>query len=539
MLSINPTTRAFVLTSEDETRAKSAGLTLSTRMRGSNGEKMWFTADAGYDKTPVFNPYAALPFFKEATPEAKAVLAPYWRDYKSSWAKDTSYRAPCPPDREFRPFQNAGVEYALEREHVLVCDQPGLGKTAQAIGIANAAEAKKILVVCPAAIRLGWQREIRDWSILPRVSTYPILKGADGVNPFVHYTIISYDLLRNLSIHDALCDIDWDILILDEAHYLKTTDAVRTRAVFGGGNDVFALQCLAENARRVIGLTGTPLPNRPRECYTLARALCWEAIDFLSEENFAFKFNPPGAFANGGKIPELRGRLSELRSRLRCNLMVRRLKKDVLKDLPDKQYEMTHVEPNGAIRSVLKKESMLDFSPGDISKGSCIIDGEIATVRREMGEAMIPRFIEHIRYLLDIVEVPKLGVMCIHRSIMDELTYALRKYGVVSSRGGMTPNQKERDRLAFIHDAGKRVFLAQTDSVAGIDGIQEVCSWVVVCEPSWIAGNNEQAIDRFHRMGQHNNVIAQFLLAEGSFNELILSLVLEKTHDTHLALDAS
>lgn len=535
-LSINPVTKAFVLTSDDEARAKSAGLTLSTNTRGSNGEKVWFTADKEY--SPTFNPYAALQFFDTATPEAQAVLRPYYDDYLRSWAGDTSYRAPCPPDKEYRPFQNAGVEYALDRNHVLIGDQPGLGKTAQAIGIANALEAQKILVVCPAAIRGGWQREIREWSTLPSVSTYPVFKSADGINPHVQYTIISYDLLRNPGIHDALCDIDWDILVLDEAHYLKTLDATRTRAVFGGGMDMFALRWIADHARKIVGLTGTPLPNRPRECYTIMRAMCWEGLDFMSADAFSYRFNPPGAYCNGGKIPEAKGRLPELRARLRCNLMVRRLKKDVLKDLPDKQYEMTYVEPNGAIKSALQKESLLDFNPGDVMKGDCMIDGEIATVRREMGEAMVPRMVEHCRYLLDVVGIPKIGFMAIHRSVMDEFTEIMGKYGVVASRGGMTPNQKEVARLEFIH--GKpRIMLGQTDSMAGIDGLQDVCAYVVIGEPSWIPGNNEQAIDRYHRMGQHSNVIAQFLLAEGSFNELVLGIVLDKAQDTHIALDAN
>lgn len=528
--------RSFILTSNNEKAAKLAGLTLSTRTRGNKGEKVWYTADK--DKVPVFNPYAALQFFDDATLEAQLALFPYYEDCARSWAKETSYRAPCPDNREFMPFQNAGVEYCMNRGNALIGDQPGLGKTAQGIGVANAMEARKILVVCPAAIRLAWQREIRDWSTIKAVATYPVLKSADGVNPHVNYTIISYELLRNIGIHDALCDIYWDLLVLDEAHYLKTYDALRTRAVFGGGEGVFALQHIAENARKIIGLTGTPLPNRPRECYTLAKNLCHESIDYMSADAFSRRYNPPGVYAGDQKLPEVKGRLPELQARLRCNFMVRRLKKDVLKDLPDKCYEMTYVEPNGAIRSALKKESMLDFNPADVMKGDVFVDGEIATVRREMGEAMVPRMIEHCRYLLDIVGIEKIGFMAIHRSVMDEFTEAMEKYGVCSSRGGMTTIRKDAQLLEFIENPAKRVMLGQTDSMAGIDGLQGVCSHVVIGEPSWVPGNNEQAVDRYHRIGQHDNVIAQFLLAEGSFNELVLGIVLDKAEDIHFSLDA-
>lgn len=534
-LSINPKTKAFILTSNDSKAATQAGLTLSTRKRGANGEKLWFTSD--YNKEPVFNPYAALPFFDQATPEARAVLGPYWDDYQRSWAEETSFRVPCPPDKEYRPFQHAGVEYAVARQNVLIGDEPGLGKTAQAIGVANVIEAQKILVVCPAAIRLAWQREIRDWSILPRVATYPILKSSDGVNPFTNYTIISYALLRNLGIHDALCEIDWDLLVLDEAHYLKTLEAQRTRAVFGGGEGAFAFSHISEHAKRIVGLTGTPLPNRPRECYTLTRALNWEAIDWMSFDSFSYRFNPPGGFTgSGGKIPEIKGRLPELRARLRCNMMVRRMKKDVLKDLPDKQYEMTYVEPNGAIKSVLARERFLDFNPADIAKGTCAIDGELATVRREMGEAMVPRIIEHCRYLLDIVGINKIVVGLYHRSVMDEFTQKMQRYGVVSIRGGMTTHRKD----ASVHEFATgepRIVVCQIECMEGIDGLQGSCAYTVIGEPSWVPGKNEQFIDRLHRMGQHDNVIAQFLLAEGSFNELVLSAALEKAHDINISLD--
>lgn len=534
-LSINPKTRAFILTSNDEEAAQAAGLTLSTSTRGANGEKMWYTAD--YTKQPVCNPYAALPFFKEATPEARVVLGPFWEDYKKSWAKETGYRAPCPDDKEFMPFQNAGVEYAIARQHVLIGDEPGLGKTAQAIGVANAIEAKKVLIVCPASIRLGWQREIREWSTLPRVSTYPILKAADGVNPFTNYTIISYDLLRNLYIHDALHEINWDMIVLDEAHYLKTTDALRTRGVFGGGEGPYARQWLTQKTDRILGLTGTPLPNRPRECYTLARAFNWEAIDWMSAEAFTYRYNPPGGFAEGERYKEMKGRLPELRARLRCNLMVRRQKKDVLKDLPDKQYEMLHVEPSGAIKKVLAKERLLDFNPAEILHGSVSIDGEIATVRREMGEAMVPRVIEHCKYLLDIVGIEKIVVGLYHRGVMDTFAENMHRYGLVSIRGGMSPIRKDQSALTFAANSDIRICLCQLESMEGVDGLQSAAAYSVIGEPSWVPGKNEQFIDRLHRMGQHDNVIAQFLLAEGSFNELILGVMLDKMQDINLTLD--
>src|SRR5262249_40062803 len=152
------------------------------------------------------------------------------------------------------------------------------GKTPQAVCVANEMGAKRILVVCPANIRLQWEAQIRAWSVMRQpVRPYLIRKSRDGVSPTMPWTITSYDLLRNPAIHHALSQGHYDLLIIDEGHYLKTPEAARTRALFGGGG----VEALAAHAEQVVVLTGTPLPNRPRECYTLARALCWESIDWL------------------------------------------------------------------------------------------------------------------------------------------------------------------------------------------------------------------------------------------------------------------
>jgi len=546
-LTYNENMKSFVLKAADDAackEAKAAGLTLSSVARGPRGEKLFFTAD--HQQQPTDNPYAALPFWKNADRVAKNRLGRLYDDYQASWADscDTDFPAPDRINEKtgekyaYLPYQKAGIDYALKRGHTLIGDEPGLGKTIQAIGVANAIEAQRTLVICPASIRLNWQSEVREWSTLARPSTYPILKSKDGVNPFSNYTFISYDLLRNEAIHEALMDIDWDLMVLDEAHYLKTTDAKRTRAVFGGGRDIFKESFLAERAKKILALTGTPLPNRPRECYTLARALNWESIDWQSYDAFAYRYNPSG-YAGSGAATEKKGRLPELRARLRSNFMVRRLKKDVLKDLPDKRYEFTHVEPNGAIRQVLAKEKLIDFDPGEtLINPDFSLDGEIATVRREMGEAMVPRVCDHVEYLLDIVELPKLVIFSHHNSVMNELIENLHKYGIVGSRGGMSTTKKYANVKEFQVNPDVRIYLGQLDTMEGVDGLQGVADHCVFAEPAWTPGRNEQCVDRLHRLGQHSNVVAQFLLAAGSFNEKVLKSVLIKAKSIHETLDA-
>ncbi len=552
MLKFNNKTQAFVLYTNDTETAEKAGLTLSTSVRGPKGERVYFTADQ--KREPVFNPYAALEFYDEADTEARDRLQPLVDDYARSWADEEGRQFPCPSGRDYLPYQRAGIAYALERTNCIIGDEPGLGKTIQAIGIANALGARRVLVVCPASIRLNWKREIGIWSTYRHtfdreVLTETILTGKDiDKIDNADYLVISYDLLRNTAIHKALRSIEWDLAILDEAHYLKSVNAKRTRAVFGGGARPvadkdgnipysFYNKALLDKFKRTVAMTGTPLPNRPRECYTLARGLDWASIDYLSEDAFLFRYNPSMQVANGHNI-DAKGRLPELNARLRCNIMVRRLKKDVLPQLPDKRYEMTYVETDGSIRNVLAKEALIDFNPDDLFNSDFTLDGTpISTLRREMGEAMVDRVVEYIKYMMDVVEHPKIILYAHHKAVIAALMVELANYNPVLHTGGMKTENKEESKRIFMEDKHARIFVGQLDTMEGVDGLQSVCSDVVFAEPAWTPGRNEQCVDRAHRIGQHDNVVAHFLLVEGSFNEKVLNVVLSKAEDIHTVID--
>jgi SWI/SNF-related matrix-associated actin-dependent regulator 1 of chromatin subfamily A len=526
-LKYNEATKKFIVYTDNEDLAEHVGLTKSTKVRGPKGELVWFTDSQ----------YAALPYYKVGDESAQAVLSGMNQDYEDSFRDHSPSKYPAPPGKSYLPYQIAGIDYAIGRQNSLIGDEPGLGKTIQAIGLANAVGAKKVLVICPASIRLNWQREINAWSTIPRVTTYPVLKGADGINPQANYTIISYELARAKKLHEVICDMKWDLLVIDEAHYLKTPDSKRTQAVFGGGRGIYSKNKIIENCTRTLALTGTPLPNRPRECYTLSRGLCWESIDWMTYDNFCYRFNPSKLMESGAKV-EKRGRLPELRSRLRSNFMVRRLKADVLKDLPDKRYEMEYIEANGQIKTVLQQEKLIDFDPGDLHNPSAELWGQISTVRREMGEAKLPAVIERLKCMLDLEEIPKIVMFSHHKSVMDGLLDALSGYGLVQVRGGMSPTAKNQSVKDFINNDSVRLFSGQLDAAGfGIDGLQHVANRVFVVEPAWTPGTNEQAIDRCHRIGQHDNVIAGFAVVAGSFDERVLASVFEKAKNIHNSLD--
>ncbi len=270
ILEFHPATKAFTLAvGRHEANVRdimaSHGLDLSLPL-STPDTAMLFTKE----------PYAAVAFFEHATPAAFGQLVALKELIDKSWATSSSRHIDVPADKELSPFQVAGVDYVLSMGNTLIADQPGLGKTMQAIAVANEMQAERVLVLCPANIRLQWCERIRSWTTMKWPFTvYPILHGRRGVHPTAEWTVISYDLARSEVIWKQLAKGRYDLLILDEAHYLKTIDARRTRTVFGRHDGhAQAAQALAERSSRILALTGTPLPNRPREAYTLARGLC-------------------------------------------------------------------------------------------------------------------------------------------------------------------------------------------------------------------------------------------------------------------------
>jgi len=498
-------------------------------------------------------PYAAVAFFDYGSDAAKANLARLHEEVELSWAKTSDAHISCPADQQLAPFQKAGVEYARRRKNTLFGDVPGLGKTPEAICVANEIQAKRVLILCPANIRLQWQAKIREWTTMkwPYI-IHPILHGKHGVHPKAHWTICSYDLARSPAIGKALAKGRYDLGIFDEAHYLKTIDSLRTRAVFGRHDGAATtISALADCCDVLVALTGTPLPNRPREAYTLARGLCFDAIDWMSEDSFRERFNPSQTITRidpeTGKtkvfVDERSGRHGELQSRLRSNFMVRREKHGPegvgyqLGIVGAPELDIVRVEETTAIKQALAAERLLDIDPEDWEGTDKAFGGEIATVRRLMGVAVAPQAAEYVDMLLRGGE-RKLVVFAHHREVLDIICEKLHRWGVRRIDGSTSPNNRQKLVDAFVDSKEGGVLVCNTIAAGtGTDRLQEVCDHVILAEPDWTPGVNQQAIDRIDRGGQHNRVQGDLLVAPGSFAEKVLASAIRKLHNTHKALD--
>lgn len=488
--------------------------------------------------------YAAAAFSQDATPAAREQLGPVVDAIAKSWLTESKAHIRAPMDCELWSFQRAGVEYAMQRNNTLIGDEPGLGKTVQAICIANEMRAKRVLVICPAAIRLQWIAKIRQWTTLPwPYVLHPILKAGNGVHERAHWTVVSYDLASTAGIGSALARMTYDLIIMDEAHYLKTPDSRRTRAIFGGGKDR-AFPPLAERAGALVAMTGTPLPNRPREAYTLTRALCWEAIDFLSEAGFTERYNPSHTIRNryGAVVAtdERTGRHSELQNRLRAHYMVRRLKHGshgVMSQLQLPAYDLVQAEATGAVKQALQAESLLKIDPENLAGADAAILGHVAVVRRQMGLALAPQAVDYVKVCLDGGE-EKIVVFAWHIEVLDILEKGLASYGVVRIDGSTSPKQRQHRVEQFQTNPKVRVVIGNMLAMGvGTDGLQHACNHCLIVEPDWVPGNNIQAVDRLDRGGQKRQVLADIMVAPGSFAERVLASALRKMRTIHKALD--
>ena len=542
LLDFNPRNSAFILQVP-----RSTGVNVSDLMQdfGLDFSEPESTADVAVLFT--YEPYAATPFAVYATDAAYQQLQPILHAIDASWATDSDRHIDVPDGKELWPFQRASVAYALDRPHALIGDQPGLGKTEIAIAYANELAAERVLVICPANIRRQWCERIQEWSTFrPRGRAriiHPIFHARRGVNPNADWTVVSYELARHPKIGSTLAATSWDVVILDEAHYLKTADSLRTRAIFGGGRNR-DFQPLKDRARRVLALSGTPLLNRPREAYTLARGLCFDSIDFMSEEKFKARFNPSRKIAgerpDGSsfiRIDERSGRHAELQARLRANFMVRHLKREVMPQLHLPVYDLVYLEETAAIRAALHAESMLQIDPDTLTGADVAILGDVATVRRQMGVAMAPQVADFIDMLVDGGE-EKLVVFGWHHEVLDIWEKAWAHLNPRRIDGTMSSFQKEKSKHDFITDPSVKVIFGNMLAMGvGLDGLQHVASHGLIGEPDWTPANNLQAFDRLDRGGQRRQVQADIFVVAGSFAERVLASALRKLTVIDKALD--
>ena len=189
---------------------------------------------------------------------------------EASRATDAAVEIPVPAGLAYMPFQKAGIVSMRDRANNLLCDEQGLGKTVQAIGLINCdATIRKVLVVCPASLKVNWRNELARWMTRPLKVAVQSSKEA-WAGDWADVVILNYDILGKFP---QLFTTEWDLLVADEVHMAKNRNAKRTKLLLGASKKADKAQFPGVRAKRKVLMTGTPILNRPVEIFTLLDAL--------------------------------------------------------------------------------------------------------------------------------------------------------------------------------------------------------------------------------------------------------------------------
>lgn len=413
------------------------------------------------------------------------------------------------------PFQHAGVEFLAARKRAMLLDQQGLGKTVQAIRAADMIDARSVAVVCPSVARGVWRNAFCDWSQRRH-----------------NVTITSYDFWSRGGRLSPITPDAYDLLILDEVHYLKSYGSKRTEAMYGKYCHMDEL-ALARQAGRIWCLSGTPTPNGAHEMYPHLRALAPELIlnaqgRPMSPFEFTDRYCRWTTDARGNvKVVGLRPEhLAQLKTILQT-IGLRRTKKQVLPDLPPLRIEVVPLTSDKA--SVVATHAPDLATALDALENDDAVDPiPMSTARRCTGEAKVDACFEWIRNKLDD-GCEKIVVFAHHTSVLTRLKKAFddaRIKSVVVS--GSTPAvDRTANALRFQTLPECRVFLGQIVA-AGTAVTLTAASDVAFVEASWVPAENAQAAERCHRIGTRNAVTASFLTLEGSIDEAIQRVLARK-----------
>ncbi len=409
---------------------------------------------------------------------------------------------------ELRPFQRAGVRYALESRRLFIADEQGLGKTIEALALLEEDDAFPAVVICPASLKLNWQREIGHW--LPHRSLHVVV-GTGKTIPKAEITILNYEIVH--AHRERLAISRPKALILDESHYVKNPAAKRTRAVRR------LAESLPEGAFK-IALTGTPVMNHPDELIAQLRIL-GRLEEFGSGARFKRRFQGAGAE-------------ERIHWHLRRTCFVRRLKKDVLPQLPEKRQVVVPValenerEYRLAERDVVAwlQEQPLELSELEAKVQATLRAERLAqlnTLRRLAGRGKLGPALAWIDDFLQSEE--PLVVFASHREIQEMVVQ--RFPNALHVVGADKAIERDAAVHAFQDPDGPQLIVCST-RVAGQGITLTRASNVAFLDLEWSPAMHDQAEDRLHRIGQRDAVTAWYLLAAETIDEAMAEVLARK-----------
>ncbi|MCX6399931.1 MAG: DEAD/DEAH box helicase [Propionibacteriales bacterium] len=488
--------------------------------------------------------------FERAAPDAPACMPLPEADLLVSM---TGRHAPA--GRELMPHQAQLIASAAEGHRTyLLADEPGLGKTAQALLAAEAAGAFPLLAVVPNVVKTNWAREVDLW--VPNRRATVLHGDGDDADGFADVFIVNYEILDR---HTAwLATHGFRGMIVDEAHYIKNKSSQRSQNVLD-----LSAKIRARIARPLLmALTGTPLINDIEDFRAIWQFLGW--IDDVVPQGELME-----ALEETGLTPADVGFYPAARRAVIDEGIVRRRKIDVASDIPARRIADMPVELEGeAGRSIRKAEQelarrMVERYDAALStrRSGTVVDGidhdlvrRVATWEREdnstktgenvfgmlrrIGQAKAGLAADYTAQLAR--NVGKVVFFAKHIDVMDqaEKTFAERGIKYSSIRGDQTSTARQKAIDAFVNDPEVQVAVCSL-TAAGVGLNLQVASNLVLAELSWTDAEQTQAIDRVHRIGQDEPVTAWRIIATQTLDTRIAELIDKKAGLAARALDGA
>ena len=453
-------------------------------------------------------------------------------------------------DSDLMPYQLEGVAKILGSDCMYIADDPGLGKTAQAIRAAAKLDPiilkRGIVIVCPASLRINWLLEWKKWEgpecELHIMSYQEAVKDCEGAQPSKGKKRV------------GLLNKTWGMVIFDEAHALKTSGGKTKRAKSGLIFNVWKVVSEHEevpdtwervpgiSATKTVMLSGTPILNKPVDIFPVLRHMRPKV--WSSKSKFESRYCDGHVDKFGRWKADGHSNLRELKDKLDSGgIFIRRRKKDVLSQLLPKRRQIISIEANAKqtkmcqeIMNRVLDTSIISDSAADMDwevqameKFENMSDSHIAEIRRGLGSAKVKPCLEYL------IEQEKLGILpnklvifAYHREVIEYAVATLNENGISASAfyGGMNDKQKNNVVQEF-QNGILRVFVGSIIS-AGVGLTLTAADTALILEPSYVPAENMQAEDRLHRIGSVNSVLIQYISLANTLDTRILELVTQK-----------
>ena len=410
--------------------------------------------------------------------------------------------------------QKESIQKLVENKKFILADDMGLGKTTSTIIAALESGSKKVLIICPATLKINWKREIENYS---DKSIY--ISEGKNFNGDADFVIINYDIIKNFHTtkkkeNSQILDSNFDLVIVDEAHYIKNATAQRTKLI----ND------LVKKVDRLWLLTGTPMTSRPMDYFNLLSlvdspvAKNWMAYAIRYCQGYQFN-------AGGRKIWNVTGasNLEELRDRT-AGLTLRRLKENVL-NLPDKIITPVYLRLKSKMYEAIMGEyyDWYDKNPEE-SKSLTVQFTKLTKIRQVIADEKITQTIELAENIIE--QGKKVIIFCNFTDSLEKITEHFGKMAV-KLNGTMSKTEKQYSVDQFQENDKIKVFVGNIKA-AGVGITLTAAEAVIFNDLSFLPSDHAQAEDRSYRYGQKCNVLVYYPIFENTIEGIIYDILNNK-----------